>query len=74
MKDAKGHGSDARNGGVSVGPRQAAMARLEASGKIPAGTLAGVAGLLGAGSHSQSVQQVGTLPMKPALPPEALRT
>ena len=38
MKDAKGHGSDAR------------------------------------GAHAGGVEQVGTLPMKPALPPEALRT
>lgn len=91
MKDAKGHGSEARGAygapvvpgytskgaqllqavmarsknplivGIpaGVGPRQAALARLEASGKIPAGTLKTVAGLLGAGSHSQGVQQVG---------------
>jgi hypothetical protein len=108
MKDAKGHGSDARGsnetsasrtnarqdkiwdtakrlqaarnnpdhplgaltavtnrnvaaGGAiaGVGPRQPAMARLEASGKIPAGTLSTVAGLLGAGSHTEGVQKVG---------------
>ena len=48
-----------------VGPRQAAMARLEASGKIPAGTLSTVAGLLGAGAHTQGVQAVGQRPAAP---------
>jgi hypothetical protein len=50
---------------AGVGPRQAAMARLEASGKIPAGTLSTVAGLLGAGAHTQGVQQVGQPPAAP---------
>lgn len=88
-KDAKGHGSDKRDGGQTsghtpeapfvsrfagkgvnylepndprgIGRRQAAMLRLEAAGKIPAGTVKTVAGLLGAGAgaHTQGVQQVG---------------
>jgi hypothetical protein len=52
----------AQNAPQGVGPRQAAMARLEASGKIPAGTLQTVAGLLGTGAHTEGVQKVGNPP------------
>jgi hypothetical protein len=93
MKDAKGHGSDKRGGGMTpvqsenapfksrfagkgvnylepndprgIGRRQAAMARLEASGKIPAGTLKTVAGILGADK-----QQAPFGRMQPGISPE----
>jgi hypothetical protein len=54
MKDAKGHGSNSRGG------RAAAMASLEAKGKIPAGTSEAVATMLG--SHQTGVAQVGQPP------------
>lgn len=63
MKDAKGHGSNPHGG---EGGRAAAMADLERSGKIPAGTSQAVATMLGGASHSSGVTAVGQagLPQK----------